>query len=263
MQLQLIPPRGSEVREAENSEGLRLQKEQLPLRLFEDGVRGEKVADRLCEATSLQGTLGVGLAWVAFEGHRSGLCKAWLWQNMNRFLQNSFCEQLGEKCRSLFPFPNVWKRFEAKLRGSLFDDIFFDTFWGMEDFVDAWTFLSVKFCQQLHGSDLGFRDGALRKEQRECLRTIERRVRKQLVGDFGHPVWGPVQIKGELANKDIGHGGEEIGKVEKLNLEQITPSLPSVERGGSIKLDWLSKSTKELLKEPYRLMIADTGQSLP
>ena len=259
----MTAPKGCEVREAENLEGLRLQNEWLPLRLMDDGARGEKVADRLCECSSL-GSLGVGLAWVAFEGHRSGLCKAWLWQNVNRFLQKSFCEQLGKKCRSLFPFPNVWKRLEEKLRGSLFDDIFFDSFWGQDDFVDAWTFLSVKFCQQLHGSDLGFREGPLRKEQRACLRTIDRRVRLQLVGDFGHPRWGPTQIKDELASKDIGYGGEEIGKVEKLSLEQIIPSLPTPERGGSIRLeDWLSDSTKELLKDPYKLMIGDTGQTLP
>ena len=86
----------------------------------------------------------------------------------------------------------------------------------------------------------------------------------QLKGDFGHPVWGAPQIKEELANKDLGYGGEEIGKVEKLSLEQITPSLPPRERGGSTKLDdWLSSSTKALLKDPSKLMIPDNGQKLP
>lgn len=172
----LTPPKGCEVRAAMNSSGLRRAECRLPLRLAEDGVRGERIADLLCETRSL-GMLGLGLAWVAFEGRRSGLCKAWLWQNFGRFLQNGFCEQPGEKRRSLFPFPHVWGRLEAKFKDTLFEDIFFESFWTVTDVVDAWCFLSVKFCQQLFSSDLGFREGKLRKSQRLCLETIRKRLR--------------------------------------------------------------------------------------
>ena len=230
---------------------------------LDDGIRGEKVADRLCETTSL-GMLGLGLAWIAFEGVRTGQCKAWLWQHLDRFLKNNLREQLGKGGRSLFPFPNVWGRLEQKLHGSRFDDIFFESFWTPEDYTDAWVFLSTKFCQQLHGGDLGFRVGPLRKVQRLCLECTRRRVEVMLKDDHCHPIWGVREIKEELANKDIGYAGEEIGKLEKLSLEQITPSLPPPDRGGSIRLeDWLSDSTRELLRHPERLRLEDHGQTLP
>lgn len=235
----------------------------MPERIIEDGSRGEKVADRLCQVTSLK-TLGLGLAWILFEGIRSGLCKAWLWKNLGRFLKNSGCEQLGKRHRSLFPFPFVWSRLEVKLRGSLFDDIFFETFWEPADYVDSWVLLSVKFCQHLHGGDLGFRKGNLQKAQVECLRCISRQVEVMLRDDHGHPTWGVAEIKEELASKEIGYAGEEIGKLEKLSVEQIAPSLPSAERGASIRLeDWLTDSTRELLRHPERLKLQDHGQDLP
>lgn len=68
----------------------------------------------------------------------------------------------------------------------------------------------------------------------------------------------------DLEARDIGYAGEEVGKVEKLSLAQILPSLPPVGRGGSIKLvDWVSSSTRRLLEDPRLVEVEDSGQKVP
>lgn len=73
-------------------------------------------------------------------------------------------------------------------------------------------------------------------------------------------LWGPEQIKEDLAKRDIGYAGEEVGKVEKLSKAQILPSL----RGGSVRLvDWVSPSARRLLENPTLCEVEDCGQVVP
>ncbi|CAK9117514.1 unnamed protein product, partial [Durusdinium trenchii] len=71
-------------------------------------------------------------------------------------------------------------------------------------------------------------------------------------------------IKHDLNTRDIGYGGEEIGKVEQLAADQIKPSLPPIGKGGCIRIvDWVSPSTRRLLESPELLEVLDCGQEVP
>ena len=230
--------------------------------LLEGGLRGEKVAEMLCRRCDLR-NLGLALSWMIFEGGRSQLGRSWLWGKVAAMNEQVCCGQLLGN-RSLFPFPHVWRRLERKLKGTLIEDIFMDSFWTSDDFVDGWVLASVKFCQHLHGGSLGFGVGSARKFHWAAIRSIDRRVREMI--DEWKPglVWGPEQIKEDLSKRDIGYAGEEVGKVEKLSRAQILPSLPPPGRGGSVRLiDWVGPSTRRLLENPSLCEIEDCGQQVP
>ena len=231
-------------------------------RLVDDGVRGEKIAETLRSARTLK-ELGLGLCWLFFEGRRSGLCQAWIWQIFEVPVKSVVREQLGAGSE-LFPFPHVWARLQDKFSGSRFEDVFLDSLWSEQDRHEAWEVLCTLFCQQLHGLPLSFVVRPPRKKHRVALKTISQRVSVILGDDVGEDVWGPADIRKDLLSKDLGYAGEEIGKVEQLCVEQILPSLPPPSRGGSIRLtDWLSEGSAWLLDHPGSLMVEDCGQELP
>ena len=96
--------------------------------------------------------------------------------------------------RSLFPFPHMWKRLEEKLQGTCFEDVFMDSFWTEQDYVDGWALASVKFCQLLHGGSGGFKRGAARKAHWRALEVVRQRV--VCIVEEWKPglLWGPQQI---------------------------------------------------------------------
>lgn len=230
--------------------------------LTRGGCRGEKVAEMMCEKGDLM-NLGLCFAWMILEGRQSPLSEGWLWQKVSALGLRELGGRLpGDK--SLYPFPHVWARLHGKLRGTMFEDCFRSSFWTFEDFKDAWALCSVKFCQLMHGGGVGFGAGRAKKVHWECLKSVHRRVENVLGEVQVGAVWGLKEIKQDLDSRDIGYGGEEIGKVEQLTAEQIMPSLPPLGRGGSIRLvDWVSPSTRRLIESPELLEISDSGQEVP
>ena len=95
-------------------------------RLLDGGTRGEKVAELLRRRCDLR-NLGLALSWMIFEGGRSQLGRSWLWGKVAAMKECLWSGQLLGN-RSLFPFPHMWKRLETKLRGTLIEDIFMDSF---------------------------------------------------------------------------------------------------------------------------------------
>ena len=226
------------------------------------GCRGEKVAELMCEKGDLR-SLGLCFAWMILEGRGSTLSEGWLWQKVAALGRRELGGRLpGDK--SLFPFPHVWNRLEGKVRGTMFEDCFRTSFWTEEDYLDAWSLCSLKFCQLLHGGAVGFGSGRAKKVHWECLRTVHHRVENILMEAPKKVSWGVAEIKRDLDSRDIGYGGEEVGKVEQLSAEQIRPSLPPLGKGGSIRLvDWVSPSTRRLLESPELLEVSDSGQEVP
>ena len=200
---------------------------------------------------------------MILEGRSSALGEGWLWQKMSALGQRELGGRLpGDK--SLFPFPHVWGRFDRKVRGTVIEDCFRDSFWTHEDYLDAWSLCSVKFCQLLHGGGVGFSPGRAKKVHWECLKTIHQRVANILKEATNIATWGLQEIKHDLNTRDIGYGGEEIGKVEQLAADQIKPSLPPIGKGGCIRIvDWVSPSTRRLLESPELLEVLDCGQEVP
>lgn len=230
--------------------------------LLTGGRRGEKVADRMCESADLK-CLGLAWSWMILVGAKSPLGESWLWGKVGA-LGSWTCsgQLLGNK--SLYPFPHMWKRLAQKLEGSLFEDVFRESFWTSEDYIDGWTLAAVKFCQMMHGGNGGFKRGNAKKAHWRALESVRHRVCSLLSEWKPGLRWGPAQIKEDLEKRDIGYAGEEIGKVEKLSGEQILPSLPPVGRGGSIRLvDWVSASTRRLLENPSLTEVEDVGQPVP
>ena len=160
----------------------------------------------------------------------------------------------------------MWKRLEEKLQGTCFEDVFMDSFWTEQDYVDGWALASVKFCQLLHGGSGGFKRGAARKAHWRALEVVRQRV--VCIVEEWKPglLWGPQQIKDDLLKRDIGYAGEEVGKVEKLSMSQILASLPPVGWGGSIRfVDGVSSSTRRLLENPSLtslVEVEDHGQNV-
>ena len=152
------------------------------------GCRGEKVAELMCEKGQLR-SLGLCFAWMILEGRSSALGEGWLWQKMSALGQRELGGRLpGDK--SLFPFPHVWGRFDRKVRGTVIEDCFRDSFWTHEDYLDAWSLCSVKFCQLLHGGGVGFSPGRAKKVHWECLKTIHQRVANILKEATNIATWG-------------------------------------------------------------------------
>ena len=65
----------------------------------------------------------------------------------------------GKSCLSARLVPLL----ENKLSGSVFEDCFRDSFWGEEDYTDAWVLCSVKFCQLMYGGGQGLRVVEIRR----------------------------------------------------------------------------------------------------
>ena len=160
----------------ESLRGERTERERAAERLDEEGAltgggaRGEKVAELLCRRGNLK-NLGLALSWMILQGGRSQLGESWLWGKVASMSEWVVSGQLLGS-RSLFPFPHVWKRLESKLSGTLLEDVFRESFWTEEDYVEGWTLASVKFCQQMHGGSLGFSRSAARKQHWLCLKSI-------------------------------------------------------------------------------------------
>ena len=68
----------------------------------------------------------------------------------------------------------------------------------------------------------------------------------------------------ELRGRRVDYSGEEVGICHMLTYEQVLPSLPPKEHGGSVDvLSLVSPTTRSLLEDPNRMVVPDVGQLLP
>jgi len=78
-------------------------------------------------------------------------------------------------------------------------------------------------------------------------------ARRCLVDNESPP--GVEEIEKELKPKRVGYAGEEVGTCQAITLEQVLPSLPPGEHGGSINtLLWVSSQTRDFLLHPEKCL---------
>ncbi|CAL1148504.1 unnamed protein product [Cladocopium goreaui] len=90
--------------------------------------------------------------------------------------------------------------------------------------------------------------------------AIERRCAK----DAEQEPYSEADWQKELNGRLMGYNGEEISTCQQLTVEQVMPSLPPEEHGGSIEtLHWVCPRTREFLLNPDLLLKCQADVKLP
>eukprot|EP00435_Cladocopium_sp_Y103_P019621 s4562_g4.t1 len=128
--------------------------------------------------------------------------------------------------------------------------------------VHSWTYLSLLFCNSLHGCR-GVPMGRWRRAEVTAVSTLRATVQRTLRLDM--PVERSAEaVENELSSRFVSYTGEEVPKMELLSFERIEPALPPPGHGGSIPVtDWTRGRTRTFLNHPELCVKPDTGQPLP
>ena len=130
--------------------------------------------------------------------------------------------------------------------------------------ASAWLFNVVSALNKLAGYKGAPYPGRWTQSEQaaaESMRTaIERRCARDVVSN---PLTESDWWK-ELSGRQVGYNGEEISTCQQLSWEQVIPSLPPEEHGGSIEtLHWVSPRTREFLLNPSLLLKSPDDVKLP
>ena len=127
----------------------------------------------------------------------------------------------------------------------------------------AWTYMVCVACNFLQGAGGPLLPGNWCAAEKLLAKSIDISVRRfQSLGDPENIDLGGV--KKELRAKRVNYAGEEMGVCTTLTFKQVVSALPPKEHGGVIDiLPLVSKTTRDLLLHPERLVIEDVGQELP
>ena len=127
---------------------------------------------------------------------------------------------------------------------------------------DCWVFLSVMFCNHLHGRR-GVPQGRWRRGDLTAISTLRSSVQRVLRLDTPVPR-SPEVVEKELSARFVSYTGEEVARMEPLCLERVLPALPPVGHGGSIPVvNWVKGRTRLFLLRPELCVLKDEGQKLP
>lgn len=126
----------------------------------------------------------------------------------------------------------------------------FSTRWGEE----AWTLLVVHGCNKLACPKATLEVGPWSALEVRAVDTMRRSVARRCTVDEVIPPKVDA-IEKDLKSRRVGYGGEELGTCQMLTMEQILPSLPPPEHGGSIDtLLWVSPQTRDFLLHPEKCL---------
>ena len=127
----------------------------------------------------------------------------------------------------------------------------------------CWVFVSCYSCNVMFGDAVPLKAGGWSKCEMRAVEAIGSSVKRML--SHGHEtVPYDSEMEKDLKSRRVNYQGEEVGVCHALTLEQVLPSLPPKEHGGSIAaVDFVSQHTKDLLLNPNRSIFADVGQELP
>ena len=137
-----------------------------------------------------------------------------------------------------------------------------------EDFVRvwaprSWTILACFACNALWGGPRPFADGpwsSLAKRMGDAVEISVKRLRES--GQAEASDFEGLEI--EMLGRRVNYMGEEVGVCHRLTFDQVIPSLPPIQHGGSINvLDFVSSTTRFFLENPDKMVVEDTGQVLP
>eukprot|EP00435_Cladocopium_sp_Y103_P042351 s553_g11.t1 len=128
---------------------------------------------------------------------------------------------------------------------------------------DAWKYAACFACNALAGHQQPIPQGSWSKPERKLADAVGLSVKRLMShGQVAHRDFAALEK--ELRGKRVKYTGEEVGVCHELTMEQVLPSLPPAEHGGSINiLHFVSESTKFFLQNPRKMVVEDVGQELP
>ena len=113
------------------------------------------------------------------------------------------------------------------------------------------------------GENAPMKAGRWTRAERRLAEAVGSAVKRLL----SHGAVGPLMpsaIEKELEGRRVNYQGEEVGTFHKLTLEQVLLALPLRGHGGSIDISqFLSASSNNFLKNPFKAVVPDVGQELP
>lgn len=126
--------------------------------------------------------------------------------------------------------------------------------------VDAWRFLIFTSLNYLHSGSAGLAPGRWGVSDRTVSTSVGDATCRRIAHDHDG-VMTLSEWQKDLGGKLVGYGGEEISKCFELTLDQVLPSLPLKEHGGSIEaVDWVGHRTRRFLLNP-KLVLEETFRS--
>ena len=132
-----------------------------------------------------------------------------------------------------------------------------------EWFVDAWRFLVFITLNYMHSGSAGLCPGRWSMSDRTAAASVGSAVSRRTAADFESAMTLSDWQK-DLGGKLVGYGGEEIARCIVLTLDQVLPSLPQKDHGGSIEaIDWVGHRTKEFLLNPKLVLKKHSEVILP
>ena len=148
------------------------------------------------------------------------------------------------------------------MRRTTFSDVFEETF--LRDWShNAWVLVACYAVNNLFGIARPLERGGWSKAEKRAVKAIGEGVTRLLRHGTVKVPMDP-NLEKELRSKRINYQGEEVGICHKLTLEQVLPSLPPAEHGGSIDIcEFVSIHTRMMLLNPGKCILGDVGQKLP
>ena len=127
----------------------------------------------------------------------------------------------------------------------------------------SWVYVSCYSCNVMFGEAVPLKDGGWSKCEMRAVKAIGLSAERILC--HGHvTVPYDSEMEKDLRSRRVNYQGEEVGTCYPLTLDQVLPSLPPKDHGGAIAaIDFVSAHTKDLLVNPNRSILPDTGQDLP
>ena len=128
----------------------------------------------------------------------------------------------------------------------------------------AWLFLCMCSLNALAGTAAAPVCGRWSQAERRAAESIGSAIGRRLAHDVELDMVTETEWQKDLQSRQIGYNGEEVAKCYELTWEQVLPSLPPEEHGGSIDaLSWVSERTREFLLNPQLLLKRKSSVVLP
>eukprot|EP00435_Cladocopium_sp_Y103_P056874 s86_g19.t1 len=129
---------------------------------------------------------------------------------------------------------------------------------------EAWLFNCVTALNKLAGYKGFPYPGRWTSSEHAAADSMRRAIRRRCARDVAMEPLTEAQWQKELGSRHVGYNGEEVSVCQQLTWEQVIPSLPPEEHGGSIDaLHWVCPRTRELLLNPNLLLKEEDEITLP
>ena len=128
----------------------------------------------------------------------------------------------------------------------------------------AWLYNVVSALNKLAGYKGTPYAGRWTSSELAAVSSMRRAIERRCARDAEHGTFTEAEWRKELSGRMVGYSGEEISTCQQLSWEQVIPSLPPEEHGGSIEtLHWVSPRTREFLLNPGLLLKDHADVKLP